>query len=580
MIKNEIIVNYFRYPEKVINLDRYKAEDLINTLLIKSNDNEIGENLENNDYYFISYQPSNNTFNITILIIKNINIDLSKTPIYFKSLKLLYLNNSNLLLSEKSKNFFNFEVLEKMKIKGDLSLIENNLAHFKDINILNLFNNITIKIISKSSSKLNIFILINSLSQYISQVKNSFDIYIKCLLSNLDLNKIEKPPKEILPKIKKICIFSLNKLNTNSSKIIKEELIDKLNNLEEFYLNENIECDLKDKLKIFNCINNNEDININYDLYDINKLNKISLPICEYNKTKNSLLLYGEANMSFYNTNNKKLLINLIKNNHKGNLSLLSVNNFDMENIDYLIELINTINYTDKLTISNLNINDEFNSIIKKKNLFNCECLTIDNTIFIEEETENDFYELINKYNNCKYLKLISIEDFGKYSDLILNKKLEKIYLEEIYDMKYELFKEIILKKENILNQITLNNLEISDDKDKNIISDIIIHCRSEIKKLKIIGGDFNFIYKEIHDKKIEFNKIEKLILHLDKEEENDNNKKDFVLTDYDKIHFLENNYKLINCNGIKKIDLGIFSLSYNDRKKLMNIFNNLCELY
>ena len=371
MIKNEIIVNYFRYPEKVINLDRYKAEDLLNTLLIKSNDNEIGENLENNDYYFLSYQPSNNTLNITILILKNINIDLSKTPIYFKSLKLLYLNNSNLLLSEKSKNFFNFEVLEKMKIKGDLSLIENNLAHFKDINILNLFNNITIKIISKSSSKLNIFILINSLSQYISQVKNSFDIYIKCLLSNLDLNKIEKPQKEILPKIKKICLFSLNKLNENSSKIIKEELIDKLNNLEEFYLNKNIECDLKDKLKIFNCINNNEDININYDLYDINKLNKISLPICEYNKTKNSLLLYGEANMSFYNTNNKKLLINLIKNNHKGNLSLLSVNNFDMENIDYLIELINTINYTDKLIISNLNINDEFNSIIKKKNLFN-----------------------------------------------------------------------------------------------------------------------------------------------------------------------------------------------------------------
>ena len=146
--------------------------------------------------------------------------------------------------------------------------------------------------------------------------------------------------------------------------------------------------------------------------------------------------------------------------------------------------------------------------------------------------------------------------------------------------MNYELLKELILKKENTLNQITLNKLEISDDKDKNIISDIIIHCRSEIKKLKIIGGDFNFIYKEIQDKKIEFNKIEKLILHLDKEEENDKNKEDFVLTDSDKIHFLENNYKLINCNGIKKIDLGIFSFSYNDRKKIMNIFNNLCELY
>ena len=140
-------------------------------------------------------------------------------------------------------------------------------------------------------------------------------------------------------------------------KIVVKELIDKLNYLEEFYLNEKIECELGDKLKYCTYINNTEDININFDLYNINKLNKISLSICEYNKNKNYLLLYGEANMSFYNLNNKNLLINLIKNNHKGNLSLLSLCNYDMENIDYLNEIINTINYTQKLIISNLNIN-------------------------------------------------------------------------------------------------------------------------------------------------------------------------------------------------------------------------------
>ena len=121
-------------------------------------------------------------------------------------------------------------------------------------------------------------------------------------MDECDINKIEKPNNEILSKIKKIYLFSLNKLSISTSKIIKEELIDKLNNLEEFYLNENIECNLENKLKLISYINNNEDININYNLYDINKLNIISLPICEYNKAKKILLLYGEANMSFYNS--------------------------------------------------------------------------------------------------------------------------------------------------------------------------------------------------------------------------------------------------------------------------------------
>ena len=113
-------------------------------------------------------------------------------------------------------------------------------------------------------------------------------------------------------------------------------MINKFNNIEELFLNENIECELDNKLKLISYINNNDEININYNLYDLNKLNKISLPVCEYNKNKASLLLYGEANMSFYNLNNKDLIMNLIKNNHKGHLALLSLCNFDLENIDYL----------------------------------------------------------------------------------------------------------------------------------------------------------------------------------------------------------------------------------------------------
>ena len=169
------------------------------------------------------------------------------------------------------------------------------------------------------------------------------------------------------------------------------------------------------------------------------------------------------------------------------------------------------------------------------------------------------------------------MEDFGKYKDLILIENLNKLYLEEIYDMNYELLKEMILSKKNI-TEIILKNLEIGEDSNKDIIIDIIIHCKDAIKKLKIIGNEFNFIYKEIQDKKIEFSKIEKLILHLDKEEDSD--EKGFLSNDKDKINYLENNYKLFNYNGIKKIDFGIFSINFNERKKIMNLYKNLYEIY
>ena len=379
-------------------------------------------------------------------------------------------------------------------------------------------------------------------------------------------------------KIKKIFLYSLNKINSNSSRLIKEELIDKLNNLEEFYLNENFECEFGNKLKLVNSIFNNEDININYNLYNIQKLNKISIPICEYNKAKKSLLLYGEANMSFYNQNNKELLLNIIKNNHNGNLNILSLCNFDYENIDYMNELIDAINLTEKFAIQNLNINEKFISILENKNVFNSECITIDNIIFADDEVENKFYKYINSYNNCKYLKVISLEDFSKYSDLIINDSLNKLLLEEIYDMNYELLKEIVLRKKTFFSEITLKNLEIGEETYKNILIDIILHCKNEIKKLKIIGPEFNFIFREIKEKQIEFKKIEKLILHLDKEEESD--EKGFLSTDKEKIEYLENNYKLFNFNGIKKIDLGIFSMNFNESKNIMNKFKNLYEIY
>ena len=579
----EIIVNQFRNPEFKINIEINNLEkEENNRLIIVSNDNNMEEEIKKENLYFLNRSSSNNLGKIICLVFKNINIDLSKSNnIYFESLESLYLNNSILLNSQKDNNLCNFENLKNFIIKGDLNIIKQNLLNFKKNDILSLINQLTIKIISKSSAKMNLFNLIKSLEIYILGIKNSFNIYFKGLLADLDFNKIERPSKEkdIFSKINKIYLYSLNKINSKSSKIIKEELIDKLNNLEELYINENINFELGNKLKFCNTINNNEDININYNLYNIDKLTKISIPICEYNKTKKFLLLYGEANMSFYNSNNKELLFNIIKNNHKGNLLLLSLCNFDYENINYLNELIENINLTEKIEIRNLNINEKFISILKNKKLFDCNCITIDNIIFADDEIETKFYNYINTYNKCKYLKLISLEDFSKYNDLIVNDNLNKLLLEEIYEMNYEILKELILKRKVAFSEITFKNLQIGEEKNKEIIIDIISHCKDEIQKLKIIGHEFNFIIKEIQEKQIYFNRIEKLILHLDNEDGEENNEKGFLSSDKDKINYLENNFKLFNYNGIKKIDLGIFSIKFNERKKIMNLFNHLYEL-
>ena len=153
---------------------------------------------------------------------------------------------------------------------------------------------------------------------------------------------------------------------------------------------------------------------------------------------------------------------------------------------------------------------------------------------------------------------------------------------ENICEYKF-LKKENNIRKTN-LSSLTLKNLEISEDEEKNIIVEIIELLKNNIKKLKIIGGDFNFLFKRIKEKQIEFSKLEKLILYIDKEkneeEEEKLNNEDFCWNDKYKILYLENNYKLLNYKSIKKIDLQIFSISSNDIKDIMKIYNNLYELY
>ena len=583
-MNNEIlIVNRFKNPEKNIdiNLEHLNKDNKFNKLTIFNNDDiELieNENKINNGYYFNCPLKENIDSKIEILILKNINIDIYNSCIQFKSLKSLTLKDSIIYFTTKT-NFCNFDNLENLIIKGDLVNIKKNLSILKDNNILKEIKQITLKIIPKSSN-INLFKLLSSLNIYLSEIRNNFNFYFKGLLTNLDNNGIEKLNNNLFQKIKKLFLYPLNKVNKETSKIIKDELIDKLNNLDELYLNENIECILENKLKLVPIIDNCDEININFNSYDINKLSKIYLSICEYDKYKKTLILYGEANMSFYNDNNKKLLLNLISNNHKGNLISLSLCNFDLENIDYLNDILEkAINKVEKLTMKNLNINQEFIDIMKSKNLFNCYKISIENIIFNSDDIENNFYELINGYKLCKYLKLISIEDISKYGDILSNNYLENLHLEEIYDLNYNSLKEILFKRKKNLKKISFVNLEINDDNDKNDFIEIIINHKKDIQKLKIIGDNFCFIFKEIQEKNIEFNNLNKLILHIYKENNDDNEDKMLNLNDLDKINYLENNKNLLNPKNIEKIDLQIFNLNFQYKKKLYEIFNNLKEI-
>ena len=284
--------------------------------------------------------------------------------------------------------------------------------------------------------------------------------------------------------------------------------------------------------------------------------------------------------MSFYNSNNKELLLNIINNNHKGKLISLSLCNFDLENIAYLNDILKeSINSVDKLYIKNLNVNQEFIDIIKSKNLFNCYKISIENIIFNEDEEENNFYELINEYKLCKTLKLISLDDISKYNNIIVNENLENLNLEEIYDINYDYLKDILInKRKKNLSKLSLKNLEISEDKDKDDLIDIILGIKNNIQKLKIIGENFNFFYQAIQDKKIEFNCLKKLILNIDKEND-ENEEKNFVSKDEDKILFLEKNKNLLNHKFIEKIDLQFLNLSFKNKQKIFGIYNNLKEI-
>ena len=195
-----IIVNCFKNPEKNIDINLESLNNIHKLKICDNDDNEINED-ENNiiKYYFNCISKENVDSKIEKLILKNINIDFSKSNINFKSLKLLSLKDSKIFFSSNNK-LYEFGNLISIIIKGDLDNIKRNLTILKENNILKSINQITLKIIPKSS-KVNIFKLLNSLKEFIMDKNINLNIYFKGLLSNIDNNKIEPLNNDIIQKL-------------------------------------------------------------------------------------------------------------------------------------------------------------------------------------------------------------------------------------------------------------------------------------------------------------------------------------------------------------------------------------------
>ena len=144
-MNEEIIVNCFKNPEKNIDIN-LESISFNNKLIIKNNDdNESSEGEGNiNKFYFNCLSKEKIDNKIQILILKNINIDITKSNIQLKSLKVLSLKNSIIFFPIKTE-FCNFETLNEIKIKGDVNLIKMNLSNLKENNILGIIKCITIK---------------------------------------------------------------------------------------------------------------------------------------------------------------------------------------------------------------------------------------------------------------------------------------------------------------------------------------------------------------------------------------------------------------------------------------------------
>ena len=542
---NCIIVNIDNINNNEI---RVKKKGNENTLIkIQPLDFEKESHFDFDDCYTDIFQ------NIERIQINDSNISFQEKFYLFENLIELYIKNSNL-------NNIPIKFVEKIKIKGNMNNIENNLNSLEQFigeGKIEKLNEIYLYFILNNNKNFDIFSYFQKFQKCFEKV-SSIKLSIK---GNFTLKETEEKIDEIIQsKIKSLIIKSFNELEIPNSFI---NLIEGLPKIEILFLNNN-NINNNNLLKLSPYLENTEDIEINFDCFSVEKLKKIDLPLFQYNLKKKKIVLYGEANIEFYNENNFNFITKIIKLN-KGEFKSVSLCNFDIENINYLSKIIEEFTSIKKLVLENLNINDIFVNTLRTKKLFNCSHLELNNIIYLTNRTKSDFLYYINRYKGIEKASLKSIDYISEFSNFLQNSN--KIYLEEIYSINYYDLKRITDRCE-YLTGLHFSQLEIDNDNLCEKVKNILF--RKSLKILKINSDDtFIFIYNYLNnlsDNDV-FHCLETLDLNFDTSE----------FTEELKSKFLKEKYFLFP--NLTKINLRTYNLETSDKKEIYLKYPKLLEL-
>ena len=517
----KIVIDTRRPRNAVINY----AEIINSTSLSIQNIEKYDITVSKNNNAVIHYPfKEENYVNTDLLILKieNINIDFGNS---FKNLQELFLINSISKLKALPKTLY---------LNGDINKINANLHYFSSLN--QTINRLILKIQSFGNIPINL----NELFLY--EVMNKANTISLFFNGKIIYDKTIKISNAILDKI--------ISLHINNCIDVKEiiSLFSKCQNLIEFKTKDLELKDIKPILEIPSLQKINvedypnelapksvilyelDELNVNYHDYNIEKLQKIVLPLFEFSKKENTVLLYGEANLEFYNEKNIEFIKKITEINNKS-FRKVQFLNFDIENIDYLSKLVLFFDNINKVVFDNLNINENFVNSLSKQKIFNAKHLTINNITFLSEEAEENFYSFINQ-NLFKSVKLKNVESLNKYEIII--KKSEKLLFSEILEIDYQYLSENLclsnlLSLQLIKIDIDPNGEESEKLQNQKLILKLIQKNQSTLSKLKLdLEIDTNFLFTELG--KLTFPNLTFLSIVID-ENISQKDKVDFLLT-------------------------------------------------
>ncbi len=457
------------YQFNIDDTYNFKDKQLINKVKIDNHSNSIIFNNKNKLY----------EFNMIVNSIYLIFINLINNAVYEKQLTELINKDGNEITDEIDKDInlnlnkylYNYQCMGKTTENID-TLFDESKKYIYNILIKYLNDDITDK--NKQDIKYLNYNLYNELTKnndIINHYINIFYIFLQYLrindISNVnilkDFNKenIDKLDYNNYINLKQFykCVKLLHDLKYNLSILIQNNEL--FNNIDKLYI-KLYEYDNKINIEITNELK--EDIKILFDCVDIIKKNIL---IGENINNQNELITKDDINV--------KDIVNLLNNkyselilNYKSNVSLLYYNFIKQNIIEYynLLFIHSLIN--DVLIKYNNELTDNCEKIyLLSKDVFNmCERYEqfYSNILIYNKYIVDSMDDANNNLNICKYIENINQfkpENIITYKNILIgNLSLNKICNENFEDINKEKFKDIEIKQNDKLKDISEFKLE------------------------------------------------------------------------------------------------------------------------